>query len=146
MTEASHATHTITPRAMWPAMLRGVQQRCPACGIGSLYGRFLKVAETCAHCGEALHHQRADDAPPYVTMMIVAHIVVGLLLHVEMTYHPETWVHMVLWGPMTLLLSLWLLPRVKGALIGIQWAARMHGFGHGCDPAEPEVWPPRGTT
>jgi uncharacterized protein (DUF983 family) len=135
-----------TPRAVWPALLRGAKQRCPACGIGQLYGRYLKVAETCAHCGEALHHQRADDAPPYITMMIVGHVVVGSLLSVEMAYHPATWVHLVLWGPMTLLLSLWLLPRVKGALIGIQWAARMHGFGRGRDPAAPEVWPPRGTT
>jgi hypothetical protein len=34
-----------------------------------------------------------------------------------------------------MILSLWLLPRVKGALIGLQWAFRMHGFGSGPDPA-----------
>ncbi len=100
------------------------------------------MVETCAHCGEALHHHRADDAPPYFTMLIVGHIVIGLLLTVEMTYHPETWVHMVLWGPVTLLLSLLLLPRIKGALIGVQWAGRMHGFGCGPDPGAPEIWPP----
>lgn len=128
---------------MWPALLRGARQRCPACGEGALYGKFLKVSETCAICGQDLHHHRADDAPPYFTMLIVAHVVIGALLHVEMTYHPDTWVHMVLWGPATLLLSLWLLPRVKGALIGIQWAGRMHGFGHGPDPAAPDTWPPK---
>jgi uncharacterized protein (DUF983 family) len=145
MLETSVTAPPFTKRAIWPALLRGLQQRCPACGVGRLYGRYLKVAETCPHCGEALHHQRADDAPPYITMLIVGHVVIGSLLSVEMAYHPETWVHMVLWGPITLGLSLWLLPRVKGALIGLQWAARMHGFGRGRDPAEPEVWPPRGT-
>ena len=137
-------THAaLPPRPMWPAMLRGAQQRCPACGEGALYGKYLKVSDTCAHCGTALHHHRADDAPPYFTMLIVGHIVIGLVLHVEMTYHPDYWVHLVLWGPATLLLSLWLLPRIKGALIGIQWAGRMHGFGSAPDPAAPEVWPPK---
>ncbi len=144
MTDVIQAARALAPRPMWPALLRGLQTRCPACGTGALYGRYLKVADACPQCSEALHHQRADDAPPYITMLIVGHVVIGSLLSVEMAYHPETWVHMVLWGPVTLLLSLWLLPRVKGALIGIQWAARMHGFGGGPDPAEPEVWPPRG--
>jgi uncharacterized protein (DUF983 family) len=131
----------MTARSIWPAFLRGWRQRCPACGEGALYGKFLKVVDSCAHCGQALHHHRADDAPPYFTMLITGHIIVGLVLHVEMTYHPELWVHMVLWGPATLLLSLFLLPRIKGALIGVQWAARMHGFGDGPDPALPEALP-----
>ena len=36
-----------------------------------------------------------------------------------------------------LVLSLVLLPMIKGALIGLQWALRMHGFGAGPDPADP---------
>jgi hypothetical protein len=34
-----------------------------------------------------------------------------------------------MWFPLIIGLSLWLLPRVKGALVGLQWALRMHGFG-----------------
>ena len=95
------------------------------------------MAPECAACGEALHHQRADDAPPYFTMLIVGHVVVGGALGVERAFAPHMMVHMLLWLPLTLLLSLWLLPRVKGALIGLQWAHRMHGFGNGPDPAQP---------
>jgi uncharacterized protein (DUF983 family) len=105
-----------------------------------MYGRYLKVEHACAVCGTELHHQRADDAPPYFTMFIVAHVVVAGLLYVEKKYHPEQWVHLIIWLPMTALLSLWLLPRIKGALIGLQWAWRMHGFGApvpGIDSAEP---------
>jgi uncharacterized protein (DUF983 family) len=29
----------------------------------------------------------------------------------------------------TVAMSLFLLPRLKGALVAIQWAKRMHGFG-----------------
>ena len=102
--------------------------KCPACGTGALYWRFLKVADTCPKCGEELHHHRADDAPPYFTIVIVGHIVVGLVLAVEMAYRPPLWVHAALWMPLTVILALVLLPSIKGALIGLQWALRMHGF------------------
>ena len=130
------------PRSAWTALLRGWSQRCPACGKGALYGKYLKVNDACATCGQELHHHRADDAPPYFTMLIVGHVIVGLVLAVEVRYHPDLWVHAMLWGPATLLLSLWLLPRIKGALIGLQWAMRMHGFGSAPDPSLPETWPP----
>jgi uncharacterized protein (DUF983 family) len=146
MTAISSPSDTNAPREILPAMLRGFWQRCPACNQAGLYGKYLKVQHTCASCGEELHHHRADDAPPYFTMLIVGHVVIGLLLHVEMSYHPELWVHLSLWGPATLGLSLFLLPRIKGALIGLQWAARMHGFGVASrDPALPETWPPAGS-
>ena len=122
-------------------MWRGRRQRCPACGEGAIYGKYLKVEPICAVCGQELHHHRADDAPPYFTMLVVGHVVIGLLLAVERHFHPELGVHLALWGPATLGLSLWLLPRIKGALIGLQWALRMHGFGSAPDPALPEAWP-----
>ena len=129
-------------RDTWRALRRGWRQRCPACGKGRIYGGFLKVNGACNVCGQELHHHRADDAPPYFTMLIVGHVVVGLVLSVEMHFHPQMWVHAVLWGPAVVLLSLYLLPRIKGALIAYQWALRMHGFGSAPDPALPEAWPP----
>jgi uncharacterized protein (DUF983 family) len=114
---------------LYGAMLRGFFQRCPRCGSGAMFGRFLTVNAQCPSCGLELHHQRADDAPPYFTILIVGHIVVPLLLMLEQRAAPPSWVHMVVWMPVILVLSLWLLPRVKGALIGLQWHAGMHGFG-----------------
>ena len=84
---------------------------------------------TCDVCGTDLHHQRADDAPPYFTMLIVGHVVVGGILAAEVAYHPPTWVHLAIWLPLLVIMSLVLLPIVKGALVGLQWALRMHGFG-----------------
>ncbi|HSB59359.1 MAG TPA: DUF983 domain-containing protein [Methyloceanibacter sp.] len=115
-------------RLVFQSMLRGAKLKCPACGVGALYRRFLKVSDACPNCGEELHHHRADDAPPYFTVVIVGHIVVGLVLFVEMTYRPPLWVHAALWAPLTIILALVLLPPIKGALIGLQWALRMHGF------------------
>ena len=116
------------------AMMRGALGRCPHCGKGRMFGRYLKVVDRCQSCGEELHHHRADDAPPYFTMLIVGHIVIGSVLAVEIAWHPQLWVHLLLWLPLTVGLSLWLLPRVKGAIVGLQWANRMHGFNPDHEP------------
>jgi uncharacterized protein (DUF983 family) len=116
-------------RSVKEAMLRGARQRCPACGEGALFRAYLKVADACPVCGEELHHHRADDAPPYFTMVIVGHVAIAGVLLLEKAYAPPSWVHLTLWLPLTVILSLWLLPPIKGALVGLQWALRMHGFG-----------------
>jgi uncharacterized protein (DUF983 family) len=125
------------PRPAWQAISDGALGRCPSCRTGRMFDRYLKVAPECGHCGEELHHQRADDAPPYFVISIVGHLVIGLILWAEMNYAPPMWVHGAIWIPMTLALSLLMLPPVKGALVGLQWALYMHGF----DPAEREDEP-----
>ena len=129
---------TETPRPVWSALRRGFRNRCPNCGIGRVLFRYVKVHDQCEACHEELHHHRADDMPPYVTILIVGHIIVPLVLMAEQAWAPATWVHWLIWIPLTLLLSLLLLPRIKGAVVGIQWANRMHGFGGDADlPVEP---------
>ena len=131
-------------RSVQPALLRGAAGRCPACGNGRLFVSYLKVADSCPQCGEALHHQRADDAPAYFTMVIVGHVIVAGVLAVEKSFAPATWIQLAIWLPMTLVLSLALLPVVKGMLVALQWALRMHGFGRGRDPAAPQADPAEG--
>lgn len=116
------------PRGIFPAMLKGARGRCPNCGEGRLFRRYLKVADACPVCGEALHHHRADDAPPYFTILIAGHLLVPLLLMFERALTPPLWLYIALWGPLTILVCLALLPPVKGAIVGLQWALYMHGF------------------
>lgn len=117
-------------------MWNGAKGRCPSCGKGPLYTSYLKVADTCSNCSEELHHQRADDAPPYFTILIVCHIIGAGILAVEDTWAPPSWVHAAIWVPLILVMSLSLLPPIKGTLIGIQWANRMHGFAGKDEDAE----------
>ncbi len=115
-------------RRLGQAMMRGFSRRCPACGRGALFAGYLRVAHDCPACGTALHHQRADDAPPYFTIFIVGHLVIpGTLAMVRYTDW-STLAILALWLPVTLALSFWMLPRIKGALVGLQWQQRMHGF------------------
>lgn len=111
------------------ALHRGFRRCCPACGNGNLFQGYLSVRDHCPSCHEAFTHQRVDDAPPYFTILIVAHIVVPAMLLLEQWAEPAEWIQMLIWIPLTLLLTLYLLPRIKGALVGLQWARRMHGFG-----------------
>ncbi len=115
-------------RKIVPAMLRGWRRRCPSCGGGPLFTGYSTVRPTCAACGEELHHHRADDLPAWATILIVGHVLVSGILTVEMRWEPPLWVHWSLWPALTLLMVLWLLPRIKGAVVGWQWAARLHGF------------------
>jgi uncharacterized protein (DUF983 family) len=115
-------------RPLWQAIRHGLGGRCPNCNRGRLFRAFLKVADRCGVCGEALHHHRADDAPAYFVILIVGHVVVPLALVVEVVYAPPYWVHAVLWLPLTIGLAVGLLQPVKGAIVGWQWANYMHGF------------------
>jgi uncharacterized protein (DUF983 family) len=115
-------------RPVLKSILRGASLSCPKCGRRTLFSSYLKTSGICASCGEELFHHRADDAPPYFTIFIVGHIIVPSLITVELLYEPPLWLHFLIWLPLTALLSLALLPVVKGAIIGLQWALRMHGF------------------
>ena len=128
------------PRDRVQAMLRGLRKKCPRCGKGSLFSGFLKVGDSCNHCGEELHHQKSDDAAPYFTILIIGHITVPLLLIVERSFHPPVWVYAATLIPLVISLALLILPRIKGAIIGLQWALRMHGFDEdGETLAEPHI-------
>jgi len=124
------------PRPVGRAMKLGFRNRCPQCGEAPLFRAYLKPVDTCAHCGAEMHHHRADDLPAYLVAIVVGHIMVGGWLMTESVWHLATWQHLAIWAPLATLAALLLLQPFKGAIIGLQWANRMHGFGAGeQDPA-----------
>jgi uncharacterized protein (DUF983 family) len=115
-------------RDLWTAMKRGFMCRCPRCGEGKLFKAFLKVGDSCTTCGLDYTPHRADDLPAYLVIIIVGHIVVPVVLWIETNYSPAVWLQLSIYLPFTLISSLLLLQPVKGAVVGFQWALRMHGF------------------
>lgn len=103
-------------------MRRGFRGACPVCGTGRLFRGYAKLNPVCGHCAIALDPHRADDAPAYFTIFLVGHLIVPGMLVLERTTHPALWVHWALWLPLTVVLSLLFLPRIKGAIVGLQWA------------------------
>lgn len=116
-------------RPLGPALRRGWARRCPCCGEGRVMSGYLKVADACPVCGEALHHHRADDGPAYLTILVVGKSIMALYLAVYLAWAPSPWVMIALCWSVALALALFLLPRFKGALVALQWSRRMHGFG-----------------
>lgn len=118
-------------REVKPAMLRGWRRKCPSCGAGPLLRGYLTVRDKCTVCGTELHHHRADDGPAYLTILIVGHLMAPLILMAFTAYRPEPLVLASIFSVGCVALSLYLLPRIKGVVVAIQWAKRMHGFGEG---------------
>ena len=111
-----------------PAIWRGLQCRCPNCGEGSLFDGYLKIADECPACAEELSHHRADDGPAYLTILIVGHVLALLIHFIWSKFQPEPMVMATVLTVLCVALSLFLLPRMKGMVVAIQWANRMHGF------------------
>jgi uncharacterized protein (DUF983 family) len=101
------------------AVARGLRCLCPACGRTNLFRGYLRVVEACSVCSAPLGQARADDAPPYFTIVVVGHIVVPLMLWLEQSRSPPLWVHSAIFLPLTLLLSLGLLRPIKGGTVGL---------------------------
>jgi uncharacterized protein (DUF983 family) len=129
--EAAAAAERSWVHAMW----RGAIGRCPECGQGRLWQGYLKTHAECSHCQAPLGQHRADDAPPYFTIFIVGHVLIPMVVMVEIAYQPSYWLHALVWLPLALAMTFALMPVVKGAIVGLQWALRMHGFAD--TPSEP---------
>lgn len=108
------------------SILRGFLMRCPNCGSGRLFRSYLKPVESCSACGTSLGHIRADDFPPYLTILLVGHLVVPLLV-ISGRAEVSTALQIAIAVPATLALIMLLLPRLKGAIIGLMWTLRLSG-------------------
>lgn len=100
---------------------RGLQLRCPRCGVGKLFQGYLKTVSHCAACGISLGHIRADDFPPWMTIILVGHLLIPFVLWSQ-SIDVSIAVQLAFWLPVTLALTLLLLPRCKGVAIGLMWS------------------------
>jgi len=118
-----------TERLVKPALFRGWRRNCPNCGAGPIFKGYLTVRDTCSVCSEELHHHRADDGPAYITILVCGHLLAPLMLMAFEMFRPDPIVLSLVFILFFVALALFLLPRIKGAFVGLQWAKRMHGFG-----------------
>jgi uncharacterized protein (DUF983 family) len=116
------------PISLAKATWRGLLGRCPRCGQGKMFRRFLKVAHHCEVCGEELCHERADDFTAYLVILLVGHAVLPAAFATEMAFSPSLFLQLLVWVPVIVVMSLALLQPTKGAIIGLQWQMGMHGF------------------
>ena len=106
-----------TPQCLW----RGARMRCPHCGDGALFTAYLKRADACPACGENFDGLDADDGPAWLTIALVAHIVVPLLIFLEMHATLLYWQEGLILMAVTIVSALALLPVSKGIFIAALW-------------------------
>ena len=100
------------------AIGRGLLGRCPSCGKSHMFNGFLRVVAACRTCAAPLGLARADDAPPYFTILITGHIVVPLMFYVDRAYAPTTFNMSAIFLPLSLALAVGLLRPIKGGTVG----------------------------
>ena len=116
-----------TERSLLTGMKRGIVRRCPNCGDGKLFLGYLKIRSQCDACGHDNGQYPSDDAPPYFTILLVGHLIIGPLLFMPFIWTWPVATVLALTMPSVILLTLGLLPMVKGAVVGAQWAiAKAH--------------------
>ena len=109
----------------WPhppmaiAIGRGLLGRCPACGKAPLFNGFLRVVSACSNCGAPLGLARADDAPPYFTILITGHLIIPLMFAVDRMGEPPIWLMTSIFVPLTIILAVGMLRPIKGATVGL---------------------------
>ena len=116
-------------RSLLNSMRRGFVSRCPKCGQGRLFETGLAVKDKCTTCGETLHHHRADDLPAYLNIFIVGHVVVALTIIIMDMEVMGMWTLVISACLLALAMAFLLMRPLKGMIVGVQWALRMHGFG-----------------
>ena len=124
-----YGRQTEAERPLIRSIKRGLLNTCPACGSGKLFRAYLKPVEKCASCQEEMFHERSDDLPPYIVVVVLGHVMLGGYLMTDTLFpHFYWWVHLVIWVPLSVIVALLILQPIKGGVIGLQWALRMHGF------------------
>ena len=116
-----------TEIALKTAALRGLLNRCPCCGKGKLMRSYLKPVENCSQCDESFGQIRADDAAPWATIILVGHVFLPLVFMVDLTRIMPLWAELTLWSGILTLLSIAVLPRAKGMMLGVLWQTRATG-------------------
>ncbi|MCG6858169.1 MAG: DUF983 domain-containing protein [Salaquimonas sp.] len=132
MSEVEHAgtlKFGETDRPLMPALIRGARCRCPACGEGRIFSRMLAVEAECPVCGEELRHQRADDLPAYLNILLTGHIVFGAMVPLVLLLELPLWMQTGSTALIAVISAMLAMRPLKGAVVAAQWALRMHGFG-----------------
>jgi uncharacterized protein (DUF983 family) len=121
-------------RSKLTGILRGFGRKCPNCGKTKLFDGFLSVRSPCGVCGIDNEQYPADDLPPYLTISAVGHLVIPTLIWFDFAFTPALWIEVAIWLPVTAILSLLLLPSMKGATVGICWATNTIRPGYASRP------------
>ncbi len=124
------APSDITAPPVLSALWRGVRCRCPVCGQSPVFATWLGVVPACAACHAPLGLISADDAPPYFTVFIVAHVIIALMFGLETVAALSVGMETAIMLGVALTMVLVLIRPVKGATVGLMLKLGFMKSGH----------------
>ena len=111
-------------KKFWPVIVRGILGRCPNCGQGKLFAKYLKQVNSCSICNKYLGNIRADDGPAWLTILVVGHLLAPfIIIFASKTSWPD-WLSVTIWSILAVVMALIILPRAKGLFIAVLWQLR----------------------
>lgn len=125
---AHHKLRRVTGlSALFRCMARGFAKRCPNCGRGAVVTGYLRPSAGCRACGEGYDHIRTDDLAPWISIMILGHLLLPAIISVERLWGPPFWLHLLIWIPVAVEAIVVLLPHAKGMALGLMWGLNIRG-------------------
>ncbi len=116
------------PAILAQCLWRGTLCRCPRCGKGRLFRRWLKPVEACEACALDISGQRADDLPAYIGIFVTGHLLAPVIIALVTGFALSAWTLLAIVIPVAIVMLIGLLQPSKGAVIAVQWWNGMHGF------------------
>ena len=116
------------PATFMACLLRGVHGRCPRCGEGKLFRKWLKPVDACAHCHLDISGQRADDLPAYIGIFVTGHLLAPVIIALVTGFALSAMALLAIVIPLAVVMLIGLLQPSKGGVIALQWWNGMHGF------------------
>lgn len=118
----------ITETGPAPLIATALKCRCPRCGAGRVYDRYLKVTERCSECRLALASNDTADGPAVFLLFIVGGIAIPLAFWVDAIFGLTSWAFLALSAVLIIGMTLALLPPAKALVLGLQYRHRPEEF------------------
>ena len=93
---------------------------CPECGTKTMFAGTARFAERCSNCGLDYSNFNVGDGPAALLTMVIGALVIVLALMVDSIFRPPFWVHLIIWVPFTVAVTVASLRVAKGALLALE--------------------------
>jgi len=94
---------------------------CPQCGSKSLFATLGQFADRCPNCKLDFSAFNVGDGPAALLTMFIGALIIVLALLVDSAFRPPFWVHVVIWIPVTVALTIMTLRIAKAALLAAEY-------------------------
>ncbi len=94
---------------------------CPQCGSKSLFATLGQFNKSCPQCALDFSAFNVGDGPAALLTMFIGALIIVLALLVDTAVRPPFWVHVLIWVPVTIALTIGTLRIAKAGLLAAEY-------------------------